>query len=59
MNDNSNESINFNNEPLFESFKHHILNNLQLSYNETNDNITFILRRGTREITNIDEVKKN
>ena len=54
----SNESINFNNEPLFESFKHHILNNLQLSYNETNDNITFILRRGTREISNIDEVKK-
>jgi len=27
----SNESINFNNEPLFESFKHHILKNLQLS----------------------------
>jgi len=53
-----NESINFVNEPLFNDFKTSILNNFDIEYkkNDTKQ-ITFILRKGTREITNIDYVK--
>jgi len=53
-----NESINFRSEPLFNDFKKHILNNFNIGYKTNNSkSITFILRKGTREITNIDEVK--
>jgi hypothetical protein len=53
-----NENINFHNEPLFDDFKISILNNFDIQYrNNTKQHITFILRKGTREITNIDEVK--
>lgn len=53
-----NESINFRSEPLFNDFKKHILNNFNIVYKTNNSkSITFILRKGTREITNIDEVK--
>lgn len=55
-----NESINFHNEPLFDDFKKTILNNFDIEYRKNNTkNITFILRNGTREITNIDYVKDN
>lgn len=54
-----NQSINFTSEPLFDNFKKHILTNFGLTYEKTPHNIiTFILRRGTREITNINDVKK-
>ena len=53
-----NESINFHNEPLFNDFKKTILNNYNIEYKKNvKINITFILRKGTREITNIDYVK--
>ena len=53
-----NENINFINEPLFNDFKKDILNNFNIKYQKKKSkNITFILRKGTREITNIDEVK--
>ena len=53
-----NESINFHNEPLFDDFKKTILNNFDIEYRKNSTkNITFILRNGTREITNIDFVK--
>jgi hypothetical protein len=53
-----NESINFYNEPLFNDFKKTLLNNFGIEYKKTNSkNITFILRNGSREITNIDYVK--
>jgi hypothetical protein len=53
-----NESINFHNEPLFNDFKNTILNNFDIEYKKNNTkNISFILRKGTREITNIDFVK--
>ena len=53
------ESLNFNNEPLFESFKETILKNFDIKRNSINKNITFILRKGTREIKNIEYVKEN
>ena len=53
-----NESINFYNEPSFNDFKKTILDNFDIEYKKTNSkNITFILRKGSREITNIDFVK--
>ena len=55
-----NEGINFRNEPLFDDFKNSVLNNFNIEYKNNNSkNITFILRNGTREITNIDYVKDN
>ena len=55
-----NESMNFHNEPLFDNFKKTILNNFDIEYRKNSTkNITFILRNGTREITNIDYVKDN
>jgi len=52
------EIINFHNEPLFNDFKKTILNNYNIEYEENiKSNITFILRKGNREITNIDYVK--
>ena len=55
-----NESINFHNEPLFDDFKKTILNNFDIEYRKNSTkHITFILRNGTREITNIDYVKDN
>lgn len=55
-----NESINFYNEPSFNDFKKTILDNFDIEYKKTNSkNITFILRKGSREITNIDYVKDN
>lgn len=58
----STDSINFNNEPLFQDFKKYIINNFKLIYSNNyinnKKNITFILRRGTREITNINFVKE-
>ncbi len=54
-----NEGINFYNEPLFDDFKKSILNNFDIEYKkDKTKNITFILRNGTREITNIDNVKE-
>lgn len=56
------DNINFNNEPLFQDFKKYIINNFRLTYSNNyinnKKNITFILRRGTREITNINFVKE-
>ena len=53
-----NKSINFHNEPLFNEFKKTILNNFDIKYNNNSSkNITFILRKGKREITNIDSIK--
>jgi len=53
-----NDTINFNNEPLFDDFKKTILNNFGIEYRKNSTkNITFILRKGTREIINIDFVK--
>jgi len=55
-----NESINFHNESLFDDFKKSILNNFNIEYRKNSSkNVTFILRKGTREITNIDYVKDN
>lgn len=55
-----NENINFYNEPLFDDFKKTILNNFDIEYKKNDKkNITFILRKGTREITNIDYVQDN
>jgi capsular polysaccharide biosynthesis protein len=52
-----NESINFLNETLFDDFKQTILTNFCIEYEKKNtQNITFILRKGTREITNINYV---
>ena len=53
------ESLNFNNEPMFESFKETILKNFDIKRDSINKNITFILRKGTREIKNIEYVKEN
>jgi len=54
-----NEPLNFRNEPLMEDFKNHILNNLNITRKSfEKKQILFILRRGTREITNIDFVKE-
>ena len=53
-----NENMNFQNEPLFNNFKNSLLKNFDIEYTKNNTkNITFILRNGTREITNIDFVK--
>tara|TARA_B100000925_G_scaffold291113_1_gene278102 strand:- start:1967 stop:2887 length:921 start_codon:yes stop_codon:yes gene_type:complete len=53
-----NENMNFRNEPLFNDFKNSLLKNFDIEYTKNNTkNITFILRNGTREITNIDFVK--
>jgi len=55
-----NERINFHNEPLFDDFKKSILNNFDIKYKINSiKKITFILRNGTREITNIHYVKNN
>ena len=55
-----NERINFHNEPLFDNFKKSILNNFDIKYKINSiKKITFILRHGTREITNIHYVKNN
>ena len=54
-----NEPLNFRNEPLIEEFKNYILKNFNVKREQSNEKkILFILRRGTREITNIDFVKK-
>lgn len=54
-----NDNINFYKEPLFDNFKKTILNNFSLVYEKNiYKKITFILRHGTREITNIDYVKE-
>ena len=57
-----NENMNFQNEPLFNDFKNSLLKNFDIEYTKDNTknntkNITFILRNGTREITNIEYVK--
>lgn len=53
-----NLDINFNNEPICDAFKLFIMNNLNISYTNSSDKrITFILRKGPREITNIGSVK--
>lgn len=55
-----NEQVHFFSEPLFNHFKINVINNFGLKYKlNEKKNITFILRKGTREITNIDDVKKN
>ena len=54
-----NEKIRFNSEPLMEEFKNFILDNFKISRNLDSIKSTFILRRGNREITNIDFVKNN
>jgi len=54
-----NEPLNFRNEPLMDDFKNYIFKNMKIERKNYNDKqILFILRRGTREITNIDFVKK-
>ena len=53
------ESLNFNNEPMFELFKETILKNFDIKRDSKKRNITFILRKGTREIKNIEYVKEN
>lgn len=54
-----NEKLNFNKEELIDNFKIHILSNFNIKYKKNNNKIiTFILRRGTRELTNIDYIKK-
>jgi len=50
-------TLNFINEPLFTNFKSHVLHNFNLEYPIDKGHITFILRRGKREIKNIDFVK--
>ena len=53
------ENINFHNEPLLDDFKMTILNNFDIEYRKNSTkNISFILRNGTREITNTDFVKE-
>ena len=51
-----NESITFNYEPLLQEFKKHIFSSFEIK--PTHKNITFLLRRGSREITNTDIIKK-
>jgi len=56
-----NESINFNKgEPLFQSFKNNILANFNIhsKKRQIDKTVTFIIRSGTRRITNIDKVKE-
>lgn len=54
-----NQSINFNGiEPLFIPFTNQILLNYKISHGTSKNNIVFILRKGSRSITNIDDVKK-
>lgn len=56
-----NESINFTKEePLFQRFKTHILNNFNIESKkrQIDKTVTFILRAGTRRITNIEQVKE-
>ena len=54
-----NEPLNFKNEPLMNDFKNYIFKNMKIKKNNYNNKeVIFILRRGTREITNIDFVKK-
>jgi len=54
-----NEKLNFNKEELIDNFKIHILSNFNIKYKKNNNKIiTFILRRGTRELTNIEYIKK-
>ena len=51
--------INFRNEPQMENFKKFVFENFKLKRKESNKkNILFIMRKGKREITNIDYVKK-
>ena len=52
-----NQGLNLSSEPLFNNFRNHIIDNFGIKYHR--QNITFILRKGTREITNIDFVKEN
>ena len=52
-----NQNLNFINQPLFEDFKNNIINNFNIKRTLNEKRITFILRRGTREITNLDFVK--
>lgn len=54
-----NEKINFNSEPMMKEFKEYFLDNFKINKNLEPEGIVFILRRGTREITNIDFVKNN
>jgi hypothetical protein len=56
-----NESINFSKEePLFQSFKNNILANFNIhsKKRQIDKTVTFIIRSGTRRITNIDRVKE-
>ncbi|MBM08573.1 MAG: hypothetical protein CMF69_03215 [Magnetovibrio sp.] len=52
-----NQTMNFHHEPIINDFKNNILKNFNIARDERKK-ITFILRRGTREITNLDFVKK-
>lgn len=46
------------NEPLFEDFKKYVIKNMGIEYAKNKNNaVTFILRRGTREIDNINEIQ--
>ena len=55
-----NETINFNNEPLLTDFISTILHNFNIKRNKisTKKNITFILRKNNRKITNIKKIKQ-
>ena len=56
-----NESIDFTKEePLFQRFKSHILSNFNIESKkrQIDKTVTFILRAGTRRITNIEQVKE-
>jgi hypothetical protein len=54
-----NKSIDFKDEPIFPKFKEYILSNMSISYEpRSQKSITFILRKGSRRITNIDYVKE-
>jgi hypothetical protein len=50
-------SLNFQNEPMMNDFKKYIFKNLNLKHKSERNNL-FIMRRGTREITNMDDIKK-
>lgn len=51
--------INFMNEPDFEGFKNYVFDNFKLKRKESNKkNILFIMRKGKREITNMNDVKQ-
>lgn len=53
------QDLNFRDQPLIDDFKKYIMSNFGIEYkNNKFKKITFILRRGMREITNIDQVKE-